>query len=100
MANARITVVKKAFHKDLIDEYLPHLSDQAEICPVFQVGQTFEIEGPFGAKPEGFCDWAWADIRKVVALIMMGANPTPGTEFTCCSDGLRPVTFRIQRIEE
>jgi len=99
MANARITVIKKVFHQDIIDEYLPHLSGQAEICSVFDVGQTFEVEGPFGSKPDGFCDWAWADIHKVVALTMMGANPTPGTEFTCCSDGLRPVTFRIQRIE-
>ena len=100
MTKARITVIKKAFHKDVIDEHLPHLRDQAEICGVFEEGQTFEVDGPFGSKPDGFCDWAWSDIRKVVALTMMGADPTPGTEFTCCSDGLRPVTFRIQRIEE
>jgi uncharacterized repeat protein (TIGR04076 family) len=99
MNNARITVVKKAFHKDVIEEYLPHLSSVAKVCPVFEVGQTFDVEDPFGPKPDGFCSWAWADILKVVALTMMGADPTPGTEFTCCSDGLRPVTFRIQRIE-
>jgi len=99
MANARITVIKKAFHQDVIDEYFPHLSAEAQPCPVFEAGQTFEVDAPFGSKPEGFCDWAWADIRKVVALTMMGAAPTPGTEFPCRSDGLRPVTFRIQRIE-
>jgi len=99
MTRARVTVIKKAFHQDIIDRYLPHLRGEAEICPMFEEGQTFEIEGPFGTKPDGFCDWAWSDIRKVVALTMMGANPTPGTEFTCCSDGLRPVTFRIQRID-
>ena len=97
---ARITVIKKAFHKDIIDAYFPQVADRATICPVFDEGQSFEVEGPFPSKPEGFCDWAWGDIHKVVALTMMGANPTPGTEFTCCSDGLRPVTFRIQRIEE
>ena len=97
---ARITVIKKAFHKDVIDQYLPEISDRAEICPVFQEGQTFVVEGPFPSKPEGFCDWAWTDIHKTVALMMMGANLTPGSEFSCCSDGLRPVTFRIERIPE
>jgi uncharacterized repeat protein (TIGR04076 family) len=97
---ARITVIKKAFHKDVIDRYLPEFADRAEICQLFQEGQTFIVDGPFSSKPEGFCDWAWTDIHKVVSLTLMGANPTPGTEFTCCSDGLRPVTFRIQRIED
>lgn len=96
----RVTVIKKAFHRDVIDRFLPELSGTATPCPVFEAGQTFLIENPFASKPEGFCDWAWADIRKVVALTLMGANPTPGTEFTCCSDGLRPVTFRIERIAE
>jgi len=85
---ARITVIKKAFHKDVIDQYLPEIAEQAEICQVFPT------------KPDGFCDWAWTDIHKTVALTMMGANPTPGTEFSCCSDGLRPVTFRIERLED
>ena len=97
---ARITVIKKAFHEDVIAKYFPERLGKAAICSVFQEGQMFVVDGPFPAKPDGFCDWAWTDIHKVVALTMMGANPTPGTEFTCCSDGLRPVTFRIQRIEE
>ena len=96
---ARITVIKKAFHQDVIERYFPERVGQAKVCSVFQEGQTFMVDGPFPSKPEGFCDWAWTDIHKVVALTMMGANPTPGTEFTCCSDGLRPVTFRIQRVE-
>jgi len=99
MMKARITVFKKAFHKDVIDEYLPRLSGEAQVCPVFEEAQGFEVDSPFGVKPEGFCDWARTDIHKVVALKMMGADPTPGTEFACCSDGLRPVTFRIRRID-
>ena len=100
MPKARITVIKRALHTDVIDQYLPQLSGQVAACSVFEDGQTFEVDPPFGAKPEGFCDWAWADIHKVVTLTMMGADPTPGIEFSCCSDGLRPVTFRVQRIEE
>lgn len=35
---AQITVIKKAFHKDAIDQYLPEIAERAEICPVFQDG--------------------------------------------------------------
>ncbi len=100
VTKARITVMKRAFHDDLIEEFFPSLEGEIGPCSVFTDRQSFVVDGPFPEKPEGFCDWAWSDIQKVVALTMMGANPTPGTEFTCCSDGLRPVTFRIERIEE
>lgn len=99
MSRARITVVKRAFHDDLVERFFPDLTEKIKACSVFTDGQSFVVEGPFPSKPDGFCDWAWTDIHKVVALTMMGANPTPGTEFTCCSDGLRPVTFGIERIE-
>jgi len=76
-AKARIAVIKRAFHKDVTDKCFPHLSAETRICPAFEGGQTFEIGSPSGSRPEGFRDWAWADIRKVVALTMMGANSTP-----------------------
>lgn len=93
-------MIKRAFHKDVIIQYLPEIADRAEMCQVFEEGQVFIVDGPFPSKPEGFCDWAWTDIHKTVALMMMGANLTPGSEFSCCSDGLRPVTFRIERLME
>lgn len=55
---AQITVIKKAFHKDAIDQYLPEIAERAEICPVFQDGQTFVVNGPFPSKPEGFYERA------------------------------------------
>ena len=97
---ARITVIKKAFHQDIIAEYCPERVGKVESWSVFDDGRSFVVDGPVPSMPWVFCPWAWSDIHKVVALTMMGASPTPGTEFTCCSDGLRPVTFRIQRIEE
>jgi len=99
MTRARITVIKRAFHGDVVAEFFPSLVGKIGTCSVVADRQSFVVEGPFPKKPDGFCDWAWTDIHKVVALTMMGANPTPGTEFSCCSDGLRPVTFRIERLE-
>jgi len=56
--NARITVIKKSFHEAVISEYLPDYSRRATPCGVFEEGQTFDVKGPFPAKPDGFCDWA------------------------------------------
>jgi uncharacterized repeat protein (TIGR04076 family) len=37
-------------------------------------------------------------------MILLGADlpwpKTPGTAIACCTDGLRPVTLKIERIEE
>ena len=51
---ARITVIKRAFHKDVIIQYLPEIADRAEICPVFQAGQTFVVDDPFPSKSKAF----------------------------------------------
>lgn len=97
--DARITVMQRAFHERLIDEHFPEHAKQLTPCPIFEVGQAFEIKGIFPTKPEGFCDWAWADIHRNVAMACMGAKMPSGCAFTCCSDGLRPVTFRIEAVE-
>ena len=98
--NARVTVIKKAFNKDVIDKYVPEHGASAMVCPVFEEGQTFDVKGPFPSRPDGFCDWAWVDIHRNVAMACMGATLPPGCAFPCCSDGLRPVTFRVEPIEE
>ena len=97
--DARITVMQRALHTELIEEHFPARAADMAACPVFQVGQTFEIKGIFPTKPDGFCDWAWADIQRNVAMACMGATMPSGCAFTCCSDGLRPVTFRIEAVE-
>ena len=98
--NARITVIMKAFNKDVIDTYLPEYAKKATPCAVFEEGQVFDIKGPFPAMPKGFCYWAWCDIQRNVAMACMGAKLPSGCEFTCCSDGLRPVTFRIEPVAD
>ena len=105
MAKVKITVVKRAAHKDLIDIHIKKdFPREFGACEKFGDGQEFVIEG-FPGMPEGFpCDWAWADIQRDVVMIMFGGNPPwmeqSGAIVTCCSDGLRPVSFLVERIEE
>jgi len=54
--------------------------------------------------PEGFCSWAWADIQRDVAHLAMDGNfpwiKKEGNMVSCCTDGLRPVVFKLERMEE
>jgi uncharacterized repeat protein (TIGR04076 family) len=102
MAKCKITVLKKTIHKDLVDEYCSlNLSDQCLGCSLLTVGQEF-IVADHNQVPDGFCSWAWSDIQKDVTTIMFDGNfpwmKKPGVGIACCSDGLMPVIFKIERI--
>jgi len=96
-AEVRITVVKRLFHQDLVAKCC---TSEWESCQRFQEGQSFVV-GKDVAMPEGFCSWAWADIQKYVMVLCRDANfegVKPGTFVTCCTDGFRPVVFKLERI--
>jgi len=104
MALCKITVVKKMINDDLVKSYC---EDSVSSCPRFKEGQEFitELE-----KPEGFCDWAWNDILKMVMVLLTGGNFSKDifggwmkddkTMIACCTDGIRPVVFKLERIED
>lgn len=105
MPRVRITVAKRVVHMDLIGEHVDAVAfpQDAGPCPVWTDGQEFIIEGSWPERPAGFCDWAWSDIQRDVTMILLGADlpwlKTPGTAIACCTDGLRPVTFKIERLD-
>jgi uncharacterized repeat protein (TIGR04076 family) len=57
-----------------------------------------------GNKPEGFCPHAWNSIFKNVHLLTWGGGYPKtigeGLSFGVCPDGLRPVIFQLERIDE
>ncbi|MBA4385380.1 MAG: hypothetical protein C0410_11640 [Anaerolinea sp.] len=88
----KITVLKKDFAQDLYEKY-PYGCPRA--CSRLEVGQVFYTNIRWDP-PEGFCTWAWGDIRAVIMSIH-GGHPSP--MICCCTDGLRPVTFKVERVE-
>lgn len=102
MAKCRITVLKRTVHRDLIDEYWKEgIAVQSGPCERFEDGQEFTLDDTL-APPAGFCSWAWADIRSSVLAIMFGADlpwSRPGVNIACCTDGCRPVIFKVERID-
>jgi uncharacterized repeat protein (TIGR04076 family) len=60
-------------------------------CDRFEDGQVFVVDN-WEEQPPGFCEWAWADLAKKVALAQQ-----LGIVVACCTDGFRPVVFEIDR---
>lgn len=104
MQPVKITVVKKSLYPELAEQYV---GMPVETCPVYTEGQEFIISGLM-IKPEGFCEWAWNDIYKTVVALARGGNfsrdtfegwmKDDRTMITCCTDGIRPVIFKVERV--
>jgi len=95
-ADVTITVVKRLFHDDMVRDVAAGAWGP---CERLRVGETFTSRG--ANMPEGFCSWAWADIQKYVLTLARGGNfigVNPGAFVTCCTDGFRPVVFKLERI--
>lgn len=100
-SKVRITVLKKLSSKEIFGDN-PPLGKDVKACPVFEIGQEF-IVCEDGGMPEGFCHWAWNDIYKVVTTLRFGGSFSRIEEkgnsiVRCCTDGLRPVIFKLERI--
>ena len=103
MRKVRITVLKKEFDASLVDRYLTDGRD-AGTCPLLEVGDTFVFAGN-ARMPEGFGPWAWIDLYRVIDALSAGASYSPwyrrdGTQVYCCTDGIRPVVFLLEAMEE
>lgn len=96
----KITILKKTYFRDLVEEYA---STDYPSCEVFQEGQVFYTDS-VEEMPEGFCDWAWSNISREMASALSGDElpwVKPGHTFiACCTDGFRPVVFKIERMED
>lgn len=100
ITNIKITVIKKFHPRDVFGEDVKYPSGNiARECQNFNVGDEFIVEN--GSRPDNFCDWAWRDVYKDVAVLRFGGNfnhTESGVIFTCCTDGMKPVCFKMERI--
>lgn len=104
LRKCRITVLKTTFNQDLADEYGV---EGFGPCTFMQPGDEFVTDFK---KPNGFCDEAWNAMHQYVfTLAHNGANELffdndwirkPGVAICSCNDGLRPVIFKIEAIDE
>jgi len=105
MTKCRITVLKKTLHQEYADQYC---KQKVGICDKFNEGDEFITESST-LMPEGFCGYAWLDIHRLVLTLMHGGDfgssgwnwmNDDKTMIACCTDGIRPVIFKLERFEE
>ena len=98
MKDVKITVIEMMEPKIFKELATEAMTPQ---CTSVKLGQEFLSSSM--KMPDGFCSWAWADIqRDVIHLATGGDFPwinTKGKMVSACTDGLRPVIFKLERIE-
>lgn len=88
----KITVLKKTLNQEWSREFK---KKDSKMCGVFNEGQEFILDDVWSV-PEGFCSWAWADMRTLIHKVNDGAM---NVFVSCCTDGFRPVYFKIEKVE-
>lgn len=101
MKKIRITVMKTACYKDLIEKYENPITDACDM----EEGKVFVANG--WQKPDGMCESAWDSMSAfVMALAHGGENFYDGwmknrkSAMISCNDGFRPVSFLLETMDE
>lgn len=100
MYKVKITVVKMACHKDLIEKYENPIEHACDMV----LGKEFiSIDAN---RPDGFCESAWSSVFPFVKDLANGITnfydgwmKNPKQAMISCNDGFRPVSFLLERID-
>ena len=105
----RITVLETKVFQEYQEKYLA--DSKSGPCRCFKAGDTFLLErteekDDFWHMLNGrFCSEAWDAISRYVYSALQGGSIMNGWTndekmmIACCSDGTRPVIFKIERID-
>jgi len=100
-AKVKITVIKTLGTKELYGDKQPAHSKMEDSCPRCKGGDVFTVPED-GSCPAGFCPWAYADLHRDIMHLRFGGDypfvEETGTAIQCCTDGLRPVFFKLERL--
>ena len=101
MKKVKITVMRKACYPDLMEQYENPIEHACDL----QEGQVFIANG--WQKPEHFCDSAWDSVSPFVMTLAHGGADIydgwmkdPRSAMISCNDGVRPVSFLLEALDE
>ena len=100
-SKVKITVLKRFKPSEVFDKMPVTPCEHLDACEFLTDGQTFFVDKDL-SKPEGFCTSAWVTIYPTIRVLGFGGNlpwwKEKGISISCCSDGLRPVIFKLERV--
>ena len=101
MKKCRITVMRMAQYRDLMEKYENPISHACNM----ELGQVFITNG--WERPENMCQSAWDSMSPFVMALSYGAEDIYGgwmknkrSAMISCNDGFRPVSFLIEALDE
>lgn len=99
----KITVIRRFSPEEVFGHEMKYPSGE-KMAPCSRNGLSEGTEWivEYLQKPEDFCVWAWPDVFRDVSFLALGGDyfwTEPGVAYTSCSEGLRPVVFKLERME-
>jgi len=102
MANrVKITVIKRFSPEEVFGHEVLKEGKPIPRCS-YEVGEEFIVNDHLN-KPEMFCGQAWQDLYNTLMIYYYGGDynyPRPSVTYQPCGDGIRPVIFKIEKIDE
>lgn len=100
MKKVKITVMRTASYRDLIERYENPIQHACEM----REGQVFVANG--WERPEGFCVSAWESMSPFVMTLAHGGGDfydgwmkDKKSAMISCNDGFRPVSFLLEALD-
>ena len=104
----KTTVIRRECYQDLVQQYIA--KSGVGKCSIFEEGQEFIVtQETYNQFPyeNHFCVSAWDIIKHKVYSALQGGNfyweewmKNTKEQILCCDDGVRPVVFLLELIEE
>jgi len=106
ISQVKITVLKRLDPQEIFTELPVKVKPEFAVsCPVFTDGQEMIIDHPrIPIMPTGFCPVAWQSLFWPILSLMSNATfnqwyDESDVAVFACPDGLRPVIFKLERID-
>ncbi len=100
MVKIKISVIRRFSPEEVFGQEMKTPTGKViTVCSSFEEGQEFIVEDL--NKPDNFCGWAWYDIYKDISTLTFGGEHSwtdPNVMYTSCTDGMRPVCFKLERL--
>lgn len=100
----RITVVKRLAPSAIFEKVPAETVKPFSVCGRFTDNQEFIVAEDGSIPSPDFCLAAWQALWEPIRTLAFGGDypwfKEKGVSVNCCTDGLRPVVFKLERIEK
>ncbi|MHA2009480.1 MAG: TIGR04076 family protein [Promethearchaeota archaeon] len=99
----KITVIRRFSPEEVFGHEMKYTSGE-KVAPCSRNGLSEGMEWvvEYMQRPENFCVWAWRDLSRDLSILFCGGDhfwSEPDVTYTSCSDGMRPVVFKLERLK-